>query len=160
MEIISPDFFTVIFRTVGIFIWALILLRCLGRKRLAHLTYIDLLLIIAFGSAVGDVMIYPESTTRFVSSIIALTIVAFIVWLLDEASSRSKFANRLIDGHSQIVINRGKVIDGVLHRENLSEEDLLSLLRENGVDAIHKVRWAYLEPDGELSVATYKKYKH
>lgn len=158
MEFITPDFFIVIARTIGIFLWALILLRCLGRKSLSHLTYIDLLLIISFGSAVGDVMIYPESTAHFVTSMVAVTVVAFVVWLLDEASSRSKIANKLIDGHSQIVINRGRVIDGVLRRVNLSEEDLLSLLRQNGVDAVHKVRWAYLEPDGELSVAVYKKY--
>lgn len=159
MELFSYDLLVVITRTVGIFVWALILLRCLGRKRLSHPTYVDLLLVIAFGSAVGDVMIYPESIARFLTSMAAITIVAFVVWLLDEASSRFTFANTLIDGHSQIVINHGKVIEGVLGRVNLSEADLLSLLRENGVDAVHKVRWAYLEPDGELSVAIYKKYK-
>lgn len=158
MDFISNESVIIIFRTIGIFLWALILLRLLGRKRLSHLSYIDLLLIISFGSAVGDVMIYPESIVNFITSMVAITAVAIIVWLLDEASSRYKFANKLIDGHSQIVIDRGKIIDGVLGRENLTEEDLLSLLREHSVDAIHKVRWAYLEPSGELSVAVYKKY--
>lgn len=159
MEWFTADQFTVVFRTVGIFLWALVLLRILGRKRLSHLTYIDLLLIISFGSAVGDVMIYPESTAKFLTSIVSITVVGIVVKLLDELSSHSGLANRIIDGHSQIVIERGKVVEGVLARENMSEETLLSLLREHGADAIHKVRWAYLEPDGELSVAIYKKFR-
>lgn len=159
MEFIQPDFIATIARTVGIFVWALILLRLLGRRRLSHLTYIDLLLVIAFGSAVGDVMIYPESTTNFITSMVAITIVAFVVWVLDELSSRSKFANKLIDGNPRLIISRGRVVEGVLGRENLTEDDLLSLLREKGVDAVHKIRWAYLEPDGELSVDLYKRYK-
>lgn len=160
MESMFSESVMVVGRTVSIFLWALVLLRLLGRRRLAHLSYIDLLLIIAFGSAVGDVMIYPESTTHFIASIIAITTVAAIVRLLDEMSSRFGFANKIIDGHSQIVIERGHIIEGVLGRENLTGEDLLSLLRESGVDAVHKVRWAYLEPDGELSVSVYKKYRN
>lgn len=159
MDFLTLDFLITITRTIGIFLWALILLRFLGRRRLSHLTYIDLLLIIAFGSAVGDVMIYPESTARFTTSLVAITVVAVIVKLLDELSSRSKFANRLIDGHSRQVIDRGRLLPGALQRENLTEDDLLSLLREGGADAVYKVRWAYLEPDGELSLAIYKRYR-
>lgn len=159
MDILSAETFTVIARTVAIFLWALVLLRLLGRRRLAHLTYIDLLLIIAFGSAVGDVMIYPESTARFITSIIAITTVAVIVRLLDELSSRFSYANKLIDGTPRLIISQGEIVGDVLNRENLTEADLLSLLREKEVDAIHKVRWAYIEPDGEISVSIYKKYR-
>lgn len=159
MELFSHETIMAVGRTIAIFFWAFILLRLLGRRRLSHVTYIDLLLIISFGSAVGDVMIYPESTVNFVVSMVAITTVALLVKVLDEVSSQSVLGSRLIDGHSQIVIERGKVVDGVLGRENMTEDDLLSLLRENGVDAIHKVRWAYLETDGELSVAVYKKYR-
>ncbi len=160
MELFSAEVIGVVGRTIGIFLWAFILLRMLGRRRLAHLTYIDLLLIIAFGSAVGDVMIYPESTVHFLTSVLAITTVALMVKILDEVSSHSVLGSRVIDGQSQIIIERGRVIDGVMERENLTQDDLLALLRQSGVDAVHKVRWAYLETDGELSVAIYKKYKN
>lgn len=159
MESLPYDHLVVFTRTVGIFLWTLLLLRLLGKRRLAHATYMDLLLIISFGSAVGDVMIYPESTARFWTSVIAITTIAVIVYILDEVASRSAAAHRIIDGSARMVIERGAVQPKALMQENLNEDALLSLLREKGVDAIHKVKWAYLEPDGELSVSIYNKYK-
>lgn len=158
IELLSfEEMFMVVLRTMGIFIWAFILLRILGRRRLAHLTYIDLLLVIAFGSAVGDVMIYPESTTRFFVSLIALTAVAVLVRALDELSSRSVLGNHLIDGRARIIIERGKALPAALGAENITEDDLCSLLREKDVDSVEKVKKAFIEPDGELSVILYKR---
>lgn len=159
LTFVSEMQISIIFRTVLIFLWALILLRFMGRQRLAHFTYTDLLLIIAFGSLVGDVMIYPEDTASFWTSFVALTTVTVLVRGLNELSSRYKWASKLLDRPAQMIIERGKVVDGALNLENLTDDDLLSLLRQHGVDAVHKVRLAYLEPDGELTVMPYKKYR-
>lgn len=158
-HLLHDDLLGILLRTVGIFVWAFILLRLTGRRRLAHLTYIDLLLIVAFGSAVGDVMIYDESIARFSTSMIALAVVTLIVKVLDEAAARSQFINRLIVGKPHIIIDKGKVVEKTMQAENFTEDDLLSLLRERDVDAIHKVRYAYIEPDGKLTVSVYKRYK-
>ena len=152
------DWLGILLRTVGIFTWAFILLRLTGRRRLAHLTYIDLLLIVAFGSAVGDVMIYDESIARFTSSMIALAAVTLIVKILDEAATRSQLINRLIVGKPHIIIEKGKVVEQTMKAENFTEEELLSLLREHNVDSVSKVRIAYIEPDGKLTVSPYRRY--
>jgi len=145
----------VVFRTTLIFIYAFILLRFLGRRKLSHLTYVDLLLIIAFGSAVGDVMIYAESVARFIHSFIALTVVSVLVKIMDEFASHSLIFNRFIDGEATLLISNGKVVKGILEKADLTEASLLSLLREKGVDSVSKVRKAFIEPDGEVSVILY-----
>lgn len=158
-HLVHNDWLGILLRTVGIFVWAFILLRLTGRRRLAHLTYIDLLLIVAFGSAVGDVMIYDESIARFTTSMIALGVVTLIVKMLDEAASHSKFINRLIVGKPQMIIEKGEVIPEAMEAENFTEEELLSLLRQHDVDAVSKVKVAYIEPDGKLTVSVYSRYK-
>ncbi len=50
----------VILRSAFMFIFALIIMRFLGRRAIHQLTSFDLLLIIALGSAMGDPMIYPD----------------------------------------------------------------------------------------------------
>lgn len=158
-HLIHNDWLGILLRTIGIFVWAFVLLRLTGRRRLAHLTYIDLLLIVAFGSAVGDVMIYDESIARFSTSMIALAAVTLIVKLLDEAASRSQLVNRLIVGKPHLIIAKGKLVEQTMKMENYTEEELLSQLRHHNVDAINKVQSAYIEPDGQLTVSVYKRYK-
>ncbi len=148
---------TVVLRTTAIFLYAFILLRFLGKRRLAHLNYIDLLLIIAFGSAVGDVMIYDESIARFLTSVIAITVVAAVVKMLNEFSAHSVLVHHAIDGDARMVIHKGEILREALESEDLSEEALLSLLREKGIDSPKKVHVAFIEPDGEISLLPVKK---
>jgi uncharacterized membrane protein YcaP (DUF421 family) len=147
----------VVMRTTIIFLYAFILLRLLGKRRLSHVGYIDLLLIIAFGSAVGDVMIYSESTTHLLTSMAAITVVSIIVKLLNEFSSHTSFGNHIVDGHAQLLIDKGVIVDGVLAKEDLSQEKIDSYLREKGIESVKHVRKAFIEPDGEISVIPYRR---
>ncbi len=155
LQISFGEVLLVVFRTALIFIYAFILLRLLGRRKLSHLTYVDLLLIIAFGSAVGDVMIYTESVARFAYSFIALTAVSVLVKIMDEFASHFPIFNRFIEGEATLLIDNGKIVKAILAKEDLTETSLLSLLREKGVDSVSKVRKAFIEPDGELSIILY-----
>jgi len=146
----------VVLRTTAIFLYAFLLLRLLGKRHLSHLMYTDVMVIIAFGSAVGDVMIYGENIVHLFSSMLAITVVAIIVKILEEASSHNGAASRLIEGQARLLIDKGKLLQDTLERENLSEEKVLSLLRQKEMGSIRNVRKAFIEPDGELSVIPYK----
>lgn len=149
------EIWTVAWRTIAIFLYAFILLRLSGKRRLAHLTYIDILLIISFGSAVGDVMIYGESTTRFIAAIVALSIVALLVKLFEEFSSHYHGFNLWIEGRARVVIKNGSILYSALEKEDMSPENLMTLLREKGISELKEVKKAFVEPDGELSVVKY-----
>jgi len=143
---------SVFIRTLAIFFFAFLILRLLGKRHLTHLTYIDLLLIISLGSAVGDVMIYDESITQIFSSIVAISIIGILVKILNELSSHSKKMNSFIVGRASLIIENGKFIEKALAREDMSEEDAMGMLREKGLQSKKDVKRAFLEPDGELSI--------
>lgn len=155
VNLISIDIvFSTIFRTLIIFLFAFFVLRLLGKRRLSHLTYLDLLLVIALGSAVGDVMIYEESVAKMFASVIAITVVGILIKILNEISSHSKKASFLIAGDARLIIENGKIIKEALSKEDMREEDLMMILREKGFHDIKNIRKAYIEADGELSVMT------
>ena len=144
----------VVLRTAIIFLYAFLLLRFLGKRHLRHLMYTDLLVVIAFGSAVGDVMIYGEDTVHLYASMIAITVVTIIVKVLEEIGSHEGAGHWLIEGRARLIIDDGKFLRDALDRENLSEDSVLSLLREKEIEDISTVKKAFIEPDGELSVVT------
>ncbi len=142
----------VVLRTTIIFLYALLLLRLLGKRRLAHLTYLDILLIIAFGSAVGDVMIYDDSTVHLLTSMVAITVVALIVKILQELTSHWGRAQHLLEGQARLLVDNGKIQRDMLEREDMSEEHLRSLLRQRGHHSTTHLKKVFIEPDGELSI--------
>ena len=144
-------------RTVLIFFFAFAVLRLLGRRHLSHLTYLDLLLVIGLGSAVGDVMIYGENTAHFLASAIAILAVGFSIKVLDELSSRYTEVSSFVTGTALLIIEDGRIIPDALSKEDLGEAELMALLREKGVHSIANVKRAYIEIDGEVSIIFHRK---
>lgn len=149
------DIMSVLVRTLIIFFFAFVILRILGRKHLSHLTYLDFLLIISLGSAVGDVMIYSESVARLFSSIIAITVVGVFVKLLDEFSSHSRKVSSLVLGSARLLVDDGKIIPDALALEDMSKDDLNGMLRLKGYESMETIKKVFIETDGEISVITY-----
>lgn len=54
------------------------------------------------------------------------------------------------------LIRDGRLLEGNLRREMLTRDELLSKLREQGVERPDEVRWAYMESDGQISLRKYK----
>ncbi len=142
----------VVVRTAIIFIYTFIILRLTGRHQLAQLTLFDFLIVIALGSAVGDAMIYSESTAKLTYSMVAIAVVALIHLVFIKLSEKSYFIHTLLYGKPILLVKDGKMDEKNLRREDLTVDDLKSLLREQGIGDIKRVRYAYFEPTGKISV--------
>ena len=150
----------VLARTFIIFLFSFIMLRLLGKKQLSNLTFIDLLIIIALGSAVGDVMIYSEDVSHLMNSVIAIGFITIMVITISKIIAKHVSLGRLIEGRSTVIVKNGKIIDNALISENMNEEELKEELRERGVNNISKLEEVTLEPNGGLSIRYKKKKRH
>jgi uncharacterized membrane protein YcaP (DUF421 family) len=72
----------------------------------------------------------------------------FLAWL----GCRSPFFAGLIKGHSQTLIENGKVDRERLREHHIGEDDLLEELRLNGIEQPDEAKLARLERSGEVSV--------
>lgn len=157
----SDQVLEVVIRTTIIVLLAFIVIRIRGRKQLAQLTLFDILIVIALGSAVGDVMIYPEETVSLLRSAVAIiTLVALVVlseYLICRAPQK---ITRLIYGDATIIIKNGKLMKKNFERANLTEDQLKSKLREKNIQYYSEARIVRLEPDGELSVQRKRNDKN
>jgi len=143
----------VVVRTTIIFLVAFIVIRIRGKKQLAQLTLFDILIVIALGSAVGDVMIYSEEVVSLLRSIIAIGTLAILIHLVEFVANRApKKITRIIYGDSTIIIKDGKLIKKNFEKTNLTEDQLRAKLREKNIQYYSEAKTVRLELDGELSV--------
>ena len=71
---------------------------------------------------------------------------------LDWLAHRSPLLRRLIEPPSLPLIKNGTWVRRNLKSQWITTEEVLSKLRERGIEDIGKIRVATLEPDGELGV--------
>ena len=141
-----------ILRVAIIYLFALLMLRFAGKRRLMRLSAFDLLIVIALGSAVGDVMIYPEHIASLGDSMIAIFVVVVLQVLITKAMERSKLVDYIVRGRGTILIRNGKLNEGNMNGEDLTKDELMEMLEEKGVARISEVKEAILEPSGDLAV--------
>ncbi len=148
----------IILRTVIIFLFTFIILRIRGKKQLGQFNVFDIVIIIALGSAVGDAMIYTEDIAPLFGSMIAISTVIILIWILENALEIApSWVIRLIEGESTIIIRNGQFDMRALRKVNLRTEEIIAKLREQGVEKISSVGIARFESDGGISVIRKKR---
>lgn len=125
-------------------------LRIVVRRQIGALSVTDLLLIVLIADAAqnamaGDSKSVPEGL------VLCGTLVAWS-YLLDWLAFRVTFLRRWLDPPPLTLIRNGRVQQRHLRQELITEEELVSRLRQEGIENVRDVRLAFLEPDGHISV--------
>lgn len=147
----------VVLRSVFMFIFALVIMRFLGRRAIHQLTSFDLLLIIALGSAMGDPMIYPDVAVLW--SVFGITSIMVLYRIQNALANRYSWYEDLTEGSPVKIITDGILDSNELKRHTPTQDDLFLLLRNEGVRSLGEVEAAYLERDGSLSVFKFRTGK-
>ena len=148
----------VIIRTALIFFFTFLIMRVRGRRQLVQFTIFDIIIIIALGSAVGDVMIYPDNVTSIVRSMTAITTIVFLIYFIEKLLFKAPLSiSKLIEGDVIILVKNGKLVKENLKKSKITEGELRSRLREKNIEHFSEARIARLEPDGQISVRRKKR---
>jgi len=153
----SGPVFMQIARIIVIYFFALLMLRIAGKRRIARLSAFDILVIIALGAAVGDVMLYSEAQVPLWSGILVVFAVIFLQICISKLTEHHKFISFLVHGKATEVIRNGAIVWHNLESEDLTEDELMELLREKGIGDVKRVKEAVLEKSGELGLVLFDK---
>ncbi len=145
----------VVFRTVVIYVFALLLIRWLSRRAVGQLSLVEFLLVIALGSAVGDPMFYPD--VPLLHAMIVMTVVVLLNRGLDQLIARNDVAERLIEGTPVCLVNNSLIDFQNLQRLIINRDELFQFLRIEGVEQLGEVRAAYMEQSGKISLFCFPK---
>lgn len=129
------------------FLWLVV--RGTGKRSLAQITPLDLLVIVVFGDFVQQ-SVTGEDMSIF-GGIIAIS--TFAVWMLlgDLFSRRSRRVDHVLNGRPMVVVEHGTIHMRRLERERLTVDDLRRSARQEGIASLDDVAFAVVETDGSFS---------
>lgn len=137
-------------RCVLVYVVFLGALRISGKRELGQFTIFDLALVLLAANALQPAITGPDAS---ISGAVVIIVTLFTLnRLVALGRSRSKVLRRVLDYPATPIARDGHWIDAAIQKEELSEEDLESALREHGLDSIKDVKIAVLEHDGTISV--------
>lgn len=145
----SESVLDLLLRAAVIYLVIIAAVRLSGKRGIGQASAVDFILALAVGDVIGDMAYGQESVLK------AVIIIA--VWIGLHALTaylglRFPTLEELVGGRKVVVIRDGVVMETALRHELMSREELLMLLREQGIKDPAAVRKAYLETDGRLSV--------
>ena len=143
-------YFTIIFKTILLYFFIVIVYRIMGKKEVGKLTIIDLIVSILIAElAAISIEQYDSSILLTILPITCLVIIELLFGYIGLKNSKIK---KLMDGSPVVIIKNGKLNFEEMKKLRYSLDDLISQLREQGIKSIEEVNYAVLENNGKLSV--------
>lgn len=134
--------------------WFLFLMfRFFLRRESGSVGLADILMIVLIADAAQNGMSGEYKSIG--EGMLLVATIGFWNFLIDWLSFRYRWFERFAEPPVLLLIQRGRVIGANLQRELITEDELRSMLRQQGIDSVKDVKRASLEPDGHLSVARY-----
>lgn len=126
------------------------LVRVLPKRKTGHLSPNDMLFLIVIGGMGTDAIM--GGSTSLLDILLMIGLIVGWGYLFDIIEARSPFVQSLLRDRQTPLIEQGSLNKRNMRREMVTEEELMSVLREAGIEDISQVHSACLEADGEISV--------
>jgi uncharacterized membrane protein YcaP (DUF421 family) len=137
-------------RGTAIYWFLFAIFRVVLRRDVGAIGVADVLLLVLVADAAQNAM---AGEYRSISDGIVLvsTIIGWNV-AIDWAAFRFPALRPLVQPMEMPLVRDGRILHRNLRRELMTVEDLLGMLREQGIEDVGEVRAAYIESDGAVSV--------
>lgn len=127
-----------------------LLLRVSGKRTLTKLNAFDLVITMALGSTLADVLL--NKSVALAEGVLALAVLIFLQFVVTWSSVRSERVQRLVKAEPTLLLHRGRFLDAAMRAQRVTREDVLAVLRGRGNAELGAVAAVVLETDGSLSV--------
>lgn len=139
----------IVVRATVIYWFLFLVVRGAGKRSLAELTPLDMLIIVILGDIVQQGVTQEDmSVTGAIMAVLTL-----VAWTLvaDWLERRSKTARSILAGEPVIILRKGRIDVERLRHEKLTEDDLIAAAREQGFARLSEISLGVLEDDGAFS---------
>ena len=143
-------FLIILGRSAFFYILIGILFRLMGKREVAELSIMDLIVSI-FIAQIASIAIENYNSSMF-NSIIPIAVLVGLQMLSSYLEIKSHKVKEIVDGKISVIINRGRIDFDELEKQKYGIEDLLVELRNKSIKSIEDVDYAILETNGKLSI--------
>lgn len=147
----STDIFwwQMLIRAITVFFIALLLVRLGGTRIFGQNTSFDIVLGIILGSILSRAI---TGNSPYFPTILSSAVLVALHWILSWIALKNSSFGSIIKGNKTLLLKDGKYLRENMGRKQISENDFLEALRSKGSIEVEKVKYAYLERSGEISI--------
>jgi uncharacterized membrane protein YcaP (DUF421 family) len=142
----------IIVRAAVIYVFVWLVLRALGKRELGELSAFELVLLFIIGDLVQQSITQDDKSLT--AAVLAISVISLLIVVQSYAAFKWRRTRSVLEGTPVMLVYNGQVIEGPLHRERMTMEDLEEAAREHGIEHLREVRAAVLESGGKLSFIT------
>lgn len=143
-----------ILRPVVVYIFLVACLRIFGKRELAQLNPFDLVVLLTLSNAVQNAIIGEDNSIT--GGVIGAFSLLAINWIVVRLLFRHASVNKALEGTETVLIEKGRVDQQALKRETLSEMELMTAIRRQGLSDFSEVEKCVLEPNGTFYIEATK----
>ena len=158
LELFVPEHtLELILRGTIVYLGLFTMLRIVQRRQAGTVAITDLLVVVLIADAAQNAMSADYNSVT--DGLILVATIIFWSYALDWLGYRFPRIQRFVYPSALPLIWDGRILYQNLAQELITEEELMSQLRLQGIDDISRVHAAYMEGDGRISVIT-KEERH
>lgn len=145
----------IVLRSAAVFVFLWFLTRVIGKKELAEISSFELVLLVVIGDLVQQGVTQEDMSVT--GAILATGTIALLVVTMSYVSFRWRRADRVVEGVPVVIVSDGRMVTESMRLERLTEDEVVSAAREQGIGDVADVRFGVLEPDGKFSFVRYDR---
>jgi uncharacterized membrane protein YcaP (DUF421 family) len=147
-----PDvsLFETVVRGIVTYFSIFILLRVILRGRTSAVAMSDLLVLVLIADAAQNAM--AAEYRSITNGIVLVATIILCSFATDWVAFRVAAVRTFVHPERKRLVANGRIMRKVLEAELMTEDELMTQLRLNGVEEVSEVKAAYLEGNGEVSV--------
>src|SRR5262245_49217233 len=151
-DIFVPDvsLFEKVLRSLLVYAFLAAILRLAGKRELGALTPLDLIVALTLSNAVQNAIIGNDNSVT--GGVVGGTVLVAANTALIRFLFRHRRLDRLVEGQPEVLIADGRLVRENLERELITEDQLLAICHQQGVERFEDVQKAILETGGTISV--------
>lgn len=135
------------------------LLRISGKRTLSKMNAFDFVVTIALGSLLASVVL--NENIPIANGITAIGLFIGLQFLFTWMSVRIKKLKTIITSKPSLIFYKGEFLHEAMKRERITEEEVYSAARKNGVSSLDEIEMVIFETTGDLAIIeTIKNHKH
>ena len=139
-----------IIRTFVVYFVVIISVRFMGKRQIGELQPAELVITILMSEIAS--MPLQDGDCALLTSIVGILLLASLEVLFSCLALKSGRFRTLFQGHSVLIIEKGRLIQENMKLIRYSTDDLLQMLRQKDIFSLEDVAYAYVETNGSVSV--------
>lgn len=150
----SGSLIELVVRGTLVYLAMFIILRVILNRQAGSIGISDLLLVMLLANAAQNAI--SDDYTSVTEGVVLIVTIVFWSYALDWLGYRFPRFQRFLRPPPLLLVKDGQLLPRNLRRELITEDELMSQLRQQGIDDLQRIKEAFMEGDGRISVVTHE----